>query len=232
MLHEPQNLQVLFEDNHLIAVNKPAGLLVQSDHTGAFCLLETVRQYLREQYEKPGDAYVGLLHRLDRPVSGVVLFAKTSKGASRLSDQIRKRTVQKTYHALVEGKPKATSGTLENHLREVAIGHPVEVLDVAIETSKDARLSYRVLETGAQFSLVEIDLHTGRKHQIRAQMAHIGCPIAGDRLYGAKLAFEAPVANALGLVAYSLEFSHPVRPLERVKVTVPVLPREMWQAWL
>ena len=229
-MHKPENLQVLYEDNHLIAVNKPAGLLVQSDHSGAFCLLETVRQYLREQYLKPGDAFVGLLHRLDRPVSGVVLLAKTSKGASRLSDQIRRRTVRKTYQALVEGVPEPREATLVHYLGEAPQpGAPVRLSDLPDSALKAAELGYRVLQAGPKFSLVEIDLRTGRKHQIRAQMARIGHPLAGDLRYGATLPFSS---DGIGLTACSLEFSHPIRQDERVKVELPQPPREKWAAWL
>ncbi len=228
-MHQTENLQVLYEDNHLIAVLKPAGLLVQSDHSGDFCLLETVRQYLREKYLKPGDAFVGLLHRLDRPVSGVILFAKTSKGASRLSDQIRSRTIRKTYLALVEGCPAPAAGTLRHfHSDGETVSAPVILRQDAAPGFRPVELGYRVLRSGKRHSLVEVDLRTGKKHQIRAQLAAAGCPIAGDVRYGARLEFDE---KGIGLLAYSLEFDHPTRE-ERILVTHPEDSTQVWSAWL
>lgn len=223
---ESAKLQILYEDNHLIAVVKPAGLLTQGDASGDPCLLESVRTYLKEKYDKPGHAFVGLLHRLDRPVAGVVLFAKTSKGASRLSEQIRAHSVRKVYHALVEGSVRPEEGSLVHYLREGE--KRVRVQEVCSPEWKRAELSFRVVERGTTYSLLEIDLKTGRKHQIRAQFAYVGHPLAGDARYGAK----QPFSSGIGLLSTLFEFSHPIRNTERVQVRLPVDPREVWRAWL
>lgn len=218
---------ILYEDNHLIAVRKPPGRLTQADASGAPCLLEDVRAYLKQKYAKPGDAFVGLLHRLDRPVGGVVLFAKTSKGASRLSEQFRAHSLQKTYQALVEGHPPP-SGRLVHYLGEDAQNR-VAISDTATPGLKRGELSYRTLRTGKGHALLEVDLGTGRKHQIRAQLAHIGHPIAGDTRYGARQPFSG---EGIGLMASALEFDHPVRKGERIRVALPREPYEDWAAWL
>ena len=179
-------MEVLYEDNHLIAVFKPAGVLVQGDETGDKCLMDDAKKYLKEKYKKPGNVFLGLLHRLDRPVSGIVLFAKTSKGAARLSEQIRNRTVQKVYHALVEGKFKNKSGALVNYLWKDKEKNFVKVFDEPVDGALRAELDYEV----ADGNVVKIKLKTGRPHQIRAQLAHIGHPIVGDVKYGSKTKYK------------------------------------------
>lgn len=218
---------ILYEDNHLIAVRKPPGRLTQGDVSGNPCLLDDVRTYLKEKYAKPGEAFVGLLHRLDRPVGGVVLFAKTSKGASRLSEQFRTHSLKKTYHALVEGRPPAAQ-TLVHYLGEDA-QKQVAIAETPQPGLKRAELSYRVLRQGETHALVEVDLGTGRKHQIRAQFSRIGHPVAGDRKYGARLPFAG---EGIGLMAFALEFDHPVRKEERIRIALPREPYEDWAAWL
>ncbi|MSR71309.1 MAG: RluA family pseudouridine synthase [Candidatus Taylorbacteria bacterium] len=184
-------LEVLYEDNHLIAVEKPAGVLTQGDESGEKSLLEYVKEYLKEKHKKEGNVFLGLLHRLDRNVSGVVLFAKTSKGASRLSEQFRNHTVRKIYHALVEGTLKDKKGILKNYLIKDEIKNKTSVYDKEIAGSQYAELSYEILETKhsvfgvGEASLVKIELKTGRSHQIRAQFSYIGHPIIGDVKYGA-----------------------------------------------
>lgn len=195
------SLQVLYEDNHLIAVFKPAGVLVQGDSSGERCLMDYTRQWLMEKYSKPGRAFLGLVHRLDRPVCGVVIFAKTSKGASRLSAQIRSRSVRKVYWALAEGTPSPSSQVLEQ---------PIE--------GKPARLRFQVLDSYPQASLIEIELETGRKHQIRIQLSSLGHPILGDTKYGAKRQWGN---NGIALVAKRFEFQHPIRSDEKVIVELP-----------
>jgi 23S rRNA pseudouridine1911/1915/1917 synthase len=208
----PEDLQVLYEDNHVIAVYKPPGILVQGDRSGDLPLLEVVKQYIRKKYEKPGEVFIGVVHRLDRPVSGVVLFARTSKAASRLSGQWRARTVRKTYWAVVHGTLQPEIGTLNSFLRKgrrkVKIGAGEDPV------TQEARLSYRTLCTRNGFSLVEILLHTGRKHQIRVQLAAAGCPIAGDVKYGGTGKMRVL------LEARSLTFVHPTRD-EEVTVESP-----------
>ena len=177
-------IKVLYEDNHLIAVFKPAGVLVQGDKTGDKCLMDEVKEYLKEKYQKPGNVFLGLLHRLDRPVSGVILFAKTSKGASRLSEQIRNHTITKTYHALVEGQPKKSKATLVNWLIKDENKNLVTVYDEETLDAQYAELDYEVVKTNGKNSILKINLKTGRSHQIRSQLARLGHPIVGDTKYG------------------------------------------------
>ncbi|MGA1874320.1 MAG: RluA family pseudouridine synthase, partial [bacterium] len=185
----PENLQILYEDNHLIAVNKPAGILIQGDITRDISLMDVTKQYIKETYQKPGNVYLGLIHRLDRPASGVVVFAKTSKGASRISEQFRSRSLTKRYWALVHGHMSPPQGTVVSYLKKETKG-----VTLAGESDTDAQkalLTYRTIYTRddlslkSEVSLLEIILHTGRKHQIRAQLAAKGCPIVGDLKYGA-----------------------------------------------
>lgn len=203
----PAGLQILYEDNHLIAVNKPSGVLVQGDVSGDTSLMDVVKQYIKETYQKPGNVFLGLLHRLDRPVSGVVLFARTSKAASRLSQQWRSRSVRKIYWAMVHGVMTPREGFLTSHLKKNG-AKGVVVAEEGAQGAQKAILSYRTLQRGAKDSLLEIVLHTGRKHQIRAQLAAAGCPIVGDVKYGAPSALEN---KAIRLVARSLTFTHPTR---------------------
>jgi len=180
------NINVLYEDNHLIAVEKPAGMLVQGDKTGDICLMDEVKKYLKEKYNKPGNVFLGLLHRLDRPVGGVVLFAKTSKGASRLSEQFRERKVGKIYNAVVSGKPEKKEGKIVSFLKKDEKKNIVTVYQKEIPGAKLAELSWKVILRGERNSLLEIKLGTGRSHQIRAQLSSIGYPILGDEKYGAE----------------------------------------------
>lgn len=174
---------VLYEDNHVIAVIKPAGILSQGDKTGDADMLEMVRAYLKEKYKKPGNVFVGLVHRLDRNVSGVMLFAKTSKGASRLSEAIREGKVEKEYHAVVHGILK-NGGALRHYLVRDEATNRTEVFDTPRSGAKEARLQYEVVKAGKETTLVRIQLETGRSHQIRAQFAAIGHPLLGDIKYG------------------------------------------------
>jgi len=206
-------IKILYEDNHLVAVYKRAGILTQGDDTGDKCLMDEVKEYLKEKYKKPGNVFLGLLHRLDRPVSGIVLFAKTSKGASRLSEQFRNHSVQKIYHALVEKAPKQKTGTLIHYLKKDEKQNYTTVFDVPTDGALKAELDYETVETqnfaslhGA--TLLKIHLKTGRSHQIRAQLAHIGCPIVGDTKYGARLrlaGYAGQVGN-IALCATELSF--------------------------
>lgn len=196
-------VKVLYEDNHLIAVFKPAGVLVQGDNTGDKCLMDEVKEYIKEKYNKPGQVFLGLVHRLDRPVSGVVLFAKTSKGASRLSEQIRLHTVHKVYQTMVEGKMSKQKATLINWIKKDEQKNKVTVYDTESKDVLYAELDYRVLKADGKHSLLEIDLKTGRPHQIRSQLAHIGHPIVGDLKYGATAALPD---KSIALCAVSFTF--------------------------
>lgn len=197
------DLRVLYEDNHLIAVFKPAGVLVQGDSTKDATIMDEVKYYLKQKYHKTGKVFLGLVHRLDRPVSGVVLFAKTTKGASRLSEQIRNHEVKKVYRALVEGKPAKDASTLVNWISKNENINKVGESDEATSDALRAELHYKIIKTNGERSILEINLKTGRPHQIRFQLAHIGHPIVGDVKYGAK----SPLPDqSISLCAVSFTF--------------------------
>jgi 23S rRNA pseudouridine1911/1915/1917 synthase len=203
-------LDVLYEDNHVIAVYKPAGMLVQGNHSGDPTLMDEVKYFLKQKYNKPGQVFLGMVHRLDRPVCGIVLFAKTSKGASRISAQLRNHTIQKEYHALVEGSVLQSSSTLINYIQKNIEKNRVSIYNTSVPGSLYAELSYDVVERYPNTTLVKIQLKTGRPHQIRAQFSHIGHPIVGDVKYGAKQKQEITsygnVHTTLCLCATSLRF--------------------------
>lgn len=203
-------LQVLFEDNHCLAVAKPARLLVAGDETGDETLLDRAKAYLKQKYAKPGDVYLGLVHRLDRPVSGVVLFARTSKAAGRLSEQFRMGTAHKVYHALVESTPSPPEGELHDWLLKDEKLNISRRVPGSTPGAKECVLRYRVLEPRRPdgMSLVEVTPLTGRSHQIRVQLSGQGWPILGDAKYGARRPFDE---GAIALHAYELTFEHPVR---------------------
>src|SRR3989339_1558040 len=163
-------MKVLYEDNHLIAVYKPHGVLVQGDKSGDVCLMDEVKRYLKQKYKKPGNGFLGLLHRLDRPVAGIVLFAKTSKGASRLSEQFRNHSIEKVYQALIEKRPKKNKATLVNWLKKDTEKNKVEVFDNEMPNSQRAELDYEIIKSDNNQFLLKIILKTGRPHQIRAQL--------------------------------------------------------------
>src|SRR3989344_9126369 len=201
------DIKILYEDNHLIAVFKPAGILSQPDKTGDISIIDEVKKYLKEKYKKPGQVFLGLLHRLDRPVSGIILFAKTSKGASRLSEQFRNHTIEKTYHAIVVGKPEKSRGVLTNLLgKDTKSMKAREFAD-----GQEAVLHYEVIKSNekpigtaqGRYSLLKIKIEGGKFHQIRAQLSLAGFPILGDMKYGAK----APLPDeVIALCATSLSF--------------------------
>ncbi len=203
------DLKVLYEDNHLIAVYKPAGILVQGDKSGDISMIEEVKMYLKNKYQKPGNVFLGLVHRLDRNVDGVVLFAKTSKGASRISEQFRNHTVKKEYHAWVHGIVKEKSGTLVNYIKHDENMNFSEVFDTETKNADRAELSCELVKTEGTssnaelFSLLKIILRTGRHHQIRAQLSHIGHPIVGDSKYGSSVRLSD---QKIALTATTLSF--------------------------
>jgi 23S rRNA pseudouridine1911/1915/1917 synthase len=196
-------IDVLYEDNHLIAVYKPAGVLTQGDKSKDFCLMDGVKNYLKEKYKKPGNVFLGLLHRLDRPVSGIILFAKTSKGASRLSEQFRDNTIEKIYHAVVIGKPKNKKGNLINYISKDTDKNKAIISKNTKSGTQKAELNYEVLISEGDYSLLKIKIETGRFHQIRAQLSSMGCPILGDVKYGAP--FPLP-DKSIALCATRLAF--------------------------
>lgn len=220
------NLQVLFEDNHLIAVNKRPSDIVQGDKTGDEPLSEVVQSWLAEKYEKPGKAFIGVIHRLDRPVSGVVLFAKTSKGLSRMSDLFRKKEVQKTYWATVYRAPESIEGTLEDFLVKDSSKNKSRVTGKKTSGAKESKLTYRLIGESDKFFFLEVKPHTGRHHQIRVQLAAMGCIIRGDLKYG------APRSNkdaSIHLHARSITFTHPIA---KKPLTITANPPEesVWDA--
>ena len=187
------DIKVLYEDNHIIAVYKPSGVLSQGDRTGDLSIMDDVKKYLKDKYNKPGNVFLGLVHRLDKPVSGIVLFGKTSKGASRLSEQFRNHTIQKTYHGIVVGKPKENKGVIKEQVNKISFfaegftNKTDEELLAEIKKAtktRTAELEYQVVKSNAKYSLLKILPKTGRFHQIRIQMQQMGCPILGDTKYG------------------------------------------------
>jgi len=205
-----KELKVIFEDNHLLVVFKPHRLLIQSDESGSPTLFLQICQWIKEKYQKPGNVFLGMVHRLDRPASGLVVFAKTSKGASRLSEQIRAKAMKKKYQLIVQGELKTREGHCVHYLTNPGDGRS-QVFETMVPESKRAELLYRVLGVKDGVSLVEVELITGRRHQIRAQMAHLGCPILGDGRYGSTQFFRE---GAIALVASELGFQHPTSPKE------------------
>ena len=199
-------LKILHEDNHIIVVLKPQGVPSCGDESGDGNMLDAVKEYIRTAYGKPGNVYVGLVHRLDRPTGGVMVFAKTSKAAARLSEQMRSGDFEKKYLAVLSAVPKEPQGKLVNYLKKNAVNNMVYLCPPTTEGAKLASLEYRVAEEKGGCALAEIKLHTGRSHQIRVQMAGIGCPVFGDMRYGGERAKKGNLA----LWAYSLTFTHPV----------------------
>lgn len=198
-------IPILFEDNHLLVVVKPPNLLSQGDATGDEDLLTLLKEYIRVAYQKPGNVYLGLVHRLDRPVGGVMVFAKTSKAASRLSEQIRDKTFGRSYLAVVEGHPKKTTGSVRNFLLKDRQKNLVEVVKPRVPGAQEAQLDYEVIDMNRDRSLVRISLRTGRSHQIRVQMAELGHPLYGDRRYGPRTNERRQIA----LWAERISFLHP-----------------------
>lgn len=201
------NLKILFEDNHIIVVEKIPNIASQADKTGDADMLTIVKQYIKEKYNKPGNVYLGLVHRLDRPVGGIMVFAKTSKAASRLSEQVREKKLQKRYLAVVDGKFETDNGTLENYLYKDEKNNFSKVVDKNKKNSKLAQLDYKVLtyDKIKNLSLIEVDLHTGRHHQIRVQMEYCNHSIFGDQKYGSR-----GKGKQIALWAYKLIIEHPI----------------------
>ena len=201
-------LVVLYEDNHLIAVKKNAGDIVQSDQTGDKTLAEEVKSYIKRKYKKHGEVFLGIIHRLDRPVGGVVVFARTSKALSRMNALFREKKMAKTYWAIVEEKPPFENGELVNWLKKNQEKNRSRAYDLEVKESKKAELTYRLLGRSRHYYYLEIQPKTGRHHQIRIQLAHLGCKIKGDVKYGAK---RTNKDGSIHLFARSLAFTHPIK---------------------
>ena len=239
-------MKVIYEDNHIIAVNKTCTEIVQGDKTGDTPLSETVKAYIKAKYNKPGEVFLGVTHRLDRPTSGVVLFARTSKALSRLNEMFREksvspkdglsaersvlcqpegRSIKKTYWAIVQGAPKVPEARLENWLVKNEAQNKSYIVKPHTKDAKQAILNYRTLVRGENYTLLEVDLETGRHHQIRCQLAAIGCPIKGDLKYGAK---RSNPDGGICLHARKIEFIHPVSK-EQLCITAPTPEDSLWQ---
>ena len=221
-----KNLLVLYEDNHIIVINKRPGDIVQGDKTGDVPLNEIVKQYVKKKYNKPGKVFLGVVHRIDRPTSGVVVFARTSKALSRLNELFSQKLAKKTYWAIVKNKPNKEQGTLEHWLLRNTKQNKSYAYIKEVPNSKKAILDYQILKKLNNYYLLEIDLKTGRHHQIRAQLAAINCPIKGDLKYG----FDRSNKNgSIHLHARSIEFLHPVGK-KPISLTAPAVEDPIWDA--
>ena len=220
-------MKVLYEDNHIIVINKAAGEIVQGDKTGDESLCETMKAYIKEKYAKPGNVFIGLPHRLDRPVSGIVVFAKTSKALERLNRMFSEGSVKKIYWALTKGIPTPAEAELEswilrNEKMNKSFSYPKEV-----KGSKRAILHYRLAAASQNYNLIEVELKTGRHHQIRCQLSSIGCPIKGDLKYGAH---RSNPDGSISLHARYIEFIHPVSK-QLIAITAPLPGDRLWQSF-
>ena len=219
-------LEILFEDNHLLIVNKKSGDIVQADKTGDKPLSEVVKEYIKEKYNKPGDVFLGVIHRLDRPTSGIIIFARTSKALERLNKMLRERNVSKTYWAVIKNNPKNTKDTLIHFLKKNPKNNKSTVFKKEAEGSKKAILHYTIIKNLKNYSLLELDLETGRHHQIRAQLSFIGSPIKGDLKYGAS---RSNKDGSIHLHARKINFTHPVSK-KIITIIAPVPNEVIWNA--
>ncbi len=220
------NLEVLFEDNHLLIVNKKSGDIVQGDKTGDKPLSEVVKEYIKEKYNKPGEVFLGVVHRLDRPTSGIIIFARTSKALERLNKMLRDRVISKTYWAIIKNNPKKVKDTLIHFLKKNPKNNKSTVFTKKTEGSKKAILHFSIKKKLDNYSLLEIDLETGRHHQIRAQLSFIGSPIKGDLKYGAS---RSNKDGSIHLHARTINFTHPVSK-KAITIIAPVPNEVIWNA--
>lgn len=218
-------IPILYEDNHLIAVHKPHGLLIQGDKSGDITLIDLVKTYLKEKYQKPGEAFLGLIHRIDRPTGGIVIFAKTSKALTKMNKIFHDRQVKKIYLAIVENKPTIDNGLLVHYLRKNEKNNKSYVSDIHKNNYKKAELYLNYITSSCKYHLFGIELLTGRHHQIRAQLSHIACPIRGDLKYGARRSL--PNGN-IDLLSYYLEFIHPITG-NKISITTKIPEYNPWQ---
>lgn len=217
--------RILYEDNHVIVVNKLPSEIVQGDKTGDATLPDAIKAYLKEKYNKPGNVFCGVVHRLDRPTSGAVIFARTSKALERLNAQFREKETNKVYWAIVENKPEKASGRLVHYLRKNESQNKSYVVDAKTNGAKEAILSYKLIQSSERYHLLEIELETGRHHQIRSQLAAIGCIIKGDLKYGAKRSNED---GSICLHARRISFTHPTIK-EMIEIIAPVPDIGIWR---
>ena len=226
MASTKDNLHVLFEDNHIVIVNKRAGDITQGDKTGDKPLSDVVKEYIKQKYNKPGLVFLGVVHRLDRPTSGVIIFGRTSKALERLNKMLRDKTIQKTYWAVVKNQPKIAQDSLTNFLKKNPKNNKSTAYTKEIEGSKKAILHYKTIKKLDNYSLLEIDLETGRHHQIRCQLSNIGSPIKGDLKYGFN---RSNKDGSIHLHARNINFIHPVSK-EVIQITAPVPDDVIWKA--
>ena len=219
--------EILYEDNHIIAVNKRSSDLSQGDISGDESLDNKLKKYIAKKYNKPGKVFLGVVHRLDRPVSGVIIFARTSKALGRLNKIFQSREVKKIYWAIVRERPPGDQGTLVHFIKKNEKQNKSYVYDHQVTGSKEASLSYRIMARSERYYLIEVELHTGRHHQIRAQLSAIGCPVKGDLKYG------FPRSNndgSISLLARRIDFIHPVSQ-KRLSIIAPFPPGDIWQTF-
>lgn len=226
LVSNKDNLQILHEDNHIIAINKRVGDIVQGDKTGDIPLVDIVKEYIKEKYNKPGAVFIGVIHRLDRPTTGIVVFARTTKALTRLNEMFSNRETQKTYWAVVKNKPENDRDTLVHFIKRNEKNNTSKAHTKEVEASKKAILDYTLLKELDNYSALEINLHTGRHHQIRAQLAAIGSPIKGDLKYGSERSNED---GGIHLHARKLTFIHPVTKVI-IKLIAPTPNDKIWAA--
>ncbi len=218
-------MKVVYEDNHLIIVYKESGEIVQGDKTGDTPLSETVKAYIKDKYHKPGAVFLGVVHRLDRPVSGLVIFARTSKALARLNDMFRRGDIHKTYWAITQNAPPVEQDTLTSWLRRNERQNKSYVYDKEVPNSKKAILNYQLKGRSDRYCLIEVELLTGRHHQIRAQLSHMGCPIKGDLKYGAR---RSNPDGSISLLSCKVEFVHPVSK-KNIILNSPIPDDKLWR---
>lgn len=226
IISNKNNLQILHEDNHIIVINKRVGDIVQGDKTGDKPLSDVVKEYIKDKYNKPGDVFLGVVHRLDRPTTGIVVFARTSKALTRLNDLFKNRETQKTYWAVVKNKPEKSEATLIHFLKRNEKNNTSKAHINEVPDSKKASLDYKIIATLNNYFGLEINLHTGRHHQIRAQLSAIGCPIKGDLKYGFD---RSNPDGGIHLHARKLKFIHPVSK-EPIEIIAPVPDDVIWKS--
>ena len=226
IVSDKNNLNVLYEDNHIIVVNKRVGDIVQGDKTGDKPLSEVVKEYIKDKYNKPGEVFLGVVHRLDRPTTGIVAFARTTKALTRLNELFKNRETQKTYWAIVKKRPEKEHDTLVHYLKRNEKNNTSKAYTKEVPESKVASLDYKIIKQLDNYTVLEIDLHTGRHHQIRAQLSAIGSPIKGDLKYGAD---RSNPDGGISLHARKLVFIHPVSK-EQLSITAPVPDESVWKS--